>query len=132
MRWPEVSQWSGGFPSWSPLQPMFGGQPIRLEDGMVDGRYEVRAELPGLDPAKDVDVTTRDGVLTIRAQRSERSISDGRSEFGYGSFVRSVTLPPGTNEDDIKVAYRDGILTVSVGMKPTATADRRVDADSGA
>ncbi|MBW0012866.1 MAG: Hsp20/alpha crystallin family protein [Mycobacterium sp.] len=111
---------------------MFGGQPIRLEDGMVDGRYEVRAELPGLDPAKDVDVTTRDGVLTIRAQRSERSISDGRSEFGYGSFVRSVTLPPGTNEDDIKVAYRDGILTVSVGMKPTATADRRVDADSGA
>ena len=32
-RWPEVSPWLGGFPSWSTLQPMFGGQPIRLEDG---------------------------------------------------------------------------------------------------
>ena len=24
-RWPEVSQWLGGFPSWSMLPPMFGG-----------------------------------------------------------------------------------------------------------
>jgi len=77
---------------------MFGGQLIRLEDGMNDGRYEIRAELPGIDPAKDVDVTARDGVLTIRAQRGENRKSNGRSEFTYGSFVRSVTLPQGSNE----------------------------------
>jgi HSP20 family molecular chaperone IbpA len=124
-RWPEVSQWLGGFPSWSMLQPMFGGQPIRLEDGINDGRYEIRAELPGVDPAKDVDVTTRDGVLTIRAQRSEKDESKGRSEFSYGSFVRSVTLPPGSNENDISVTYRDGILTVSVGLQPGAPGEKR-------
>jgi len=64
-RWPELSPWQDGFPSWPALQPMLGGQPIRLEDKMNDGRYEIRAELPGIDPAKDVDVSYRDGILTV-------------------------------------------------------------------
>jgi len=127
-RWPELSQWLGGFPSWPTLQPIFGGQPIRLEDEMNDGRYEIRAELPGIDPAKDVEVTTRDGVLTIRAQRTEKAQSTGRSEFSYGSFVRSVTLPPGSNEKDISVTYRDGILTVSVPQ--AAPAEKRIHVGS--
>jgi len=130
-RWPEVSQWLGGFPSWPMLQPIFGGQPLRLEDGINDGRYEIRAELPGIDPAKDVDVTARDGVLTIRAQRSEKAESKGRSEFSYGSFVRSVTLPPGANDQDISVTYRDGILTVSVGLTQAAPAEKRIRVSSG-
>ena len=46
-RWPELSPWLDGFPSWPALQPMFGGQLIRLEDRMNDDRYEIRAELPG-------------------------------------------------------------------------------------
>lgn len=131
-RWPELSQWLGGFPSWPALQPMFGGQLIRLEDGMNDGRYEIRAELPGIDPAKDVDVTARDGVLTIRAQRGENRKSNGRSEFTYGSFVRSVTLPPGSNERDLNVTYRDGILTVSVGLPQAAPAEKHSSGASGA
>lgn len=64
-RWPELSPWLDGYPSWPALQPMFGGQLIRLEDKMNDGCYEVRAELPGIDPAKDVDVSYRDGILTV-------------------------------------------------------------------
>ena len=130
-RWPELPARLGGFSSWPTLQPMFGGQLIRLEDGMNDGRYEIRAEMPGVDPAKDVDVTTRDGVLTIRAQRSEKAESKGRSEFSYGSFVRSVTLPPGSNEKDINVTYHDGILTVSVGLPQAAPAEKHVSVNSG-
>jgi uncharacterized membrane protein len=131
-RWPESWHWPGGFPSWPALQPMFGGQLIRLEDGMNDGRYEIRAELPGIDPAKDVDVTMRDGVLTIRAQRAEKAQSKGRSEFSYGSFVRSVPLPPGSNEKDISVTYRDGILTVSVGLAQAAPTETHTSVTSGA
>jgi HSP20 family molecular chaperone IbpA len=52
---------------------MFGGQPIRLEDRMKDGRYELRAELPGINPAKDVDITARDGMLTIRPSAARRA-----------------------------------------------------------
>lgn len=130
-RWPEVSPWLGAFPSWPTLHPVFGGQPIRLEDRINNGRYEIRAELPGIDPAKDVDVTTRDGVLTIRAQRSEEAESKGRSEFSYGSFVRSVTLPPGSNEQDISVNYLDGILTVSMGLAQAAPDEKRIHVSSG-
>ena len=86
---------------------------IRLEDELKEGRYEVRAELPGVDPAKDVDITVRDGVLTIKAERTEKE-SNGRSEFSYGSFVRAVSLPQGADEDAITASYDKGILTVSV------------------
>ena len=44
--WPELSEGLPGFPSWATLRPVFGGQPIRLEDQMKDGRYQIRAELP--------------------------------------------------------------------------------------
>jgi len=114
-----LSDWFPGFPSWSTLPAVFGGQPIRLEDEMKDGRYEIRAELPGIDPGKDVDITARDGVLTIKAERRVETGSDGRSEFSYGSFLRSVQLPPGAREDDITASYDKGILTVSVGVSDT-------------
>ena len=45
--------------------------PIRLEEEITDGHYVVRAELPGIDPAKDVVITVCDNRLTIKAERSE-------------------------------------------------------------
>jgi len=111
-----------GFPSWTGLRPLIDTHLIRLEDEMQDGHYLLRAELPGIDPAKDVDITVRDGQLTIKAQRSEKKEAKGRSEFSYGSFTRSVTLPAGANEDDIKASYDKGILTVDVAVPEKAAA----------
>jgi HSP20 family protein len=112
--WPELSDLVAGFPSWASLRPPFGNHLIRVEDELKDGNYELRAEIPGVDPDKDVDITVRDGLLTIKAQRSEKKESNGRSEFSYGSFLRTVTLPTGADEDAIKASYDKGILTVSV------------------
>jgi len=123
---PEFSEFFGGFPSFAGLRPMFDTRLMRMEDEMTGGRYEVRAEIPGIDPAKDVDITVRDGQLTIKAERSEKKEFDGRSEFSYGSFVRTASLPAGANEDDIKATYDKGILTVSVGVSEPATAERHV------
>ena len=111
---PELSELFEGFPSWSNLRGAFGNNVIRVEDELKEGNYELRAEIPGVDPAKDVDITVRDGVLTIKSERTEKKESGGRSEFSYGSFVRSVTLPPGADEDAIRATYDKGILTVSV------------------
>jgi HSP20 family molecular chaperone IbpA len=108
-----------GFPSLATLR---SGHTIRLEDEMQDGHYLLRAELPGIDPAKDVDITVREGQLIIKAERSEKKESKGRSEFSYGSFIRSVTLPAGANEDDIKATYDKGILTVDVTVPEQAAA----------
>jgi HSP20 family molecular chaperone IbpA len=128
---PELSEFFEGFPSWSHLRPALGSNVIRVEDELKDGNYELRAEIPGVDPAKDVDVTVRDGVLTIKAQRSEKKESNGRSEFSYGSFIRSVTLPAGADEDAIKAGYDKGILTVSVPVTEAESAEKHVAVESG-
>ncbi len=116
---PDWSDLWTGFPSLATLR---SGHMIRLEEDVQDGHYVVRAELPGIDPAKDVDITVRDGQLTIKAERSEQKESKGRSEFSYGSFTRSVTLPAGADEDDIKATYDKGILTVDVAVPERAAA----------
>ena len=38
-------------------------------------------------------------------------------EFRYGSFTRSLPLPPHVDEDDVTASYEHGILTVSVGLQ---------------
>lgn len=118
---PEMSELFTGFPSWAGRWPLREGHLIRLEDRMEDGHYVVRAELPGVDPAKDVDITVSNGQLTIKAERSETKETNGRSEFSYGSFVRSITLPAGANEEDIRATYDKGILSVSVAVSEPAT-----------
>ncbi len=123
---PEFSELFNGFPGWADLRPTLENRLMRLEDEMADGHYVVRAEIPGIDPAKDVDITVRDGRLTIKAERSEKTESRGRSEFSYGSFVRSVTLPEGADEDDITASYDKGILTVSVPVSQVTPAEKHI------
>jgi HSP20 family molecular chaperone IbpA len=128
---PEISDLLAAFPSFAGIRPVFDTRLLRLEDEMTkDGRYEVRAEVPGVDPGKDVDITVRDGRLTIKAERTEKQESRGRSEFSYGSFARIVSLPPGADEDDIKATYDNGILTVSVGVSGTKKTEKRIQIDS--
>jgi HSP20 family molecular chaperone IbpA len=127
---PAFSELFTAFPSFAGLRPVVGTRLMRLEDEIKEGRYEVRAELPGIDPSKDVDITVRDGELTIKAERTEQKEFNGRSEFSYGSFVRTVLLPAGGNEDDIKATYDKGILTVSVAVSEPKPAEKRVQVQS--
>jgi HSP20 family protein len=92
-------------------------QPIRIEDLIEDDRYMIRAELAGIDPEKDVEVTVGAGYLTIRAERHDTTEGKHRTEFRYGSFSRSLPLPANANPDDVKAIYDHGILTVAVGLK---------------
>jgi HSP20 family molecular chaperone IbpA len=123
---PELAELFGGFPAFAGLRPTLDTRVMRLEDEMKDGRYVVRAEMPGVDPAKDVDITVRDGQLSIKAERTEKKDFDGRSEFSYGSFVRTVSLPAGADEDNIEATYDQGILTVSVDVSQPKPAERHV------
>src|SRR5689334_22118416 len=75
---------------------------IRLEDRVTDTEYTVRAELPGLDPEKDVQVTVAHGLLTVHAERKEESQTKHRTEFRYGVFERAVRLPANADETGVK------------------------------
>ncbi len=89
---------------------------IRVEEEVKDNELVVRAELPGVDPDRDVEISVTDGQLHIRAERrekkEEKDKGNYRSEFRYGSFFRSIPLPKGVKEEDIKASYRDGVLEV--------------------
>ena len=80
---------------WTVLRPA-ASHPMRLEDYVNDGTYVLRAELPGVDPEKDIEVTVAKGVLTISAHRSRRS--RGCGTFGPAATTRS---PSATADGDL-------------------------------
>ena len=102
---PELSELFSGFPTFvslpsiAGLRPFFDNNLLRLEDETREGFYQVRAELPGVDPIEDIDITVRDGQLTIKAERAQTDETNGLSEFSYGSFARTIALPVGADED---------------------------------
>jgi HSP20 family molecular chaperone IbpA len=127
--WPEITELFSGFPTLGARRPLLGNHVIKVEDAITDGRYELRAEIPGVNPEKDIDVTISRGVLTIKAQRSATTETDGHSEFSYGSFMRSVTLPA-DSEDEVKASYDKGILTVTVPLKVSEVPEKHVPIES--
>jgi HSP20 family protein len=89
---------------------------LRVEE-LTDGdTLVIRAEMPGIDPDKDVEISMHDGMLHIRAERKESEESKGkteyRSEFRYGMFERTLPLPAGVTESDVTATYKDGILEI--------------------
>lgn len=126
--WSDLVARFEALPAWSSVE----GHMIRVEEHLDDGRYTLRAELPGVDPEKDVDISVRDGQLMIKAERTERKEEGTRSEFHYGSFYRSMTLPLGAKEDDIAATYDDGILTVTMPVAEAETAVKHIDVKKSA
>ena len=122
---PELSELFTGWPTFAGLRPFH--HVLRMEDETRDGYYLVRTELPGIDPIEDLEVTVRDGQLTIKASRRAPAEADGRSEFVYGTFERTVTLPVGADEDDIHATYDRGILTVSVPLSDDESVARHIE-----
>jgi len=109
---------------WFDLDPR--GSLIRVEDIHADGEYRIRAELPGVDPEKDIQVTVSDGVLEIRAERREEEHAKHHSEFRYGMLHRAVRLPAGADESDIKAKYDRGVLTITVPIKEPKPTGRTI------
>ncbi|WP_051389157.1 Hsp20/alpha crystallin family protein [Arthrobacter sp. 35W] len=109
---------------------------LRVEEYRDGETMVVRAELPGIDPDRDADVSINNGILTIKVERREdakRKEAGGyRSEFRYGSVSRNISLPPGIREEDIKASYQDGILEIRIPAPPAGeTTSSKVRIDRG-
>jgi HSP20 family molecular chaperone IbpA len=86
----------------SPLFPVLGltsDDPIRLEEFTDDGHLVVCAELPCVDPEKDIQVPAEDALLTIRGERRNEIEYEARgrhfSEMRYGLSSRTIPFPWG-------------------------------------
>ncbi|MGY1633467.1 Hsp20/alpha crystallin family protein [Geodermatophilus sp. SYSU D01186] len=107
------------------------GEDVISVDEYRDGDTQViRAELAGIDPDRDVELTVLDGTLRIDAERRVEQDTEDRGytrhELRYGRFTRTLPLPPGATESDIAASYRDGILEIRVPIaeppaEPTPT-----------
>ena len=67
---------------------------------------------------KDIVIDVRDGVLTLKGERSyEKEVAEDkyyRKERTYGKFERSFTLPVNVDAEHIKAEYKDGVLKIEV------------------
>ena len=102
---------------------------LRVEEYREDGTLVVKAEVPGINPESDVEINLVGNQLQIGVRREERSEHKGKdgyhSEFRYGTFSRSVTLPTGVTQDDVQASYRDGVLEVRVPLPEEAVSGPR-------
>jgi HSP20 family molecular chaperone IbpA len=119
---PDLADWLES--PWTGPPPFLAGQVFRVEESIRDDRHVIRAELPGLDPEKDIEVTVEGRILTIRAERRQQDNGPCRSEFRYGSLARAVRLPARVDAADVTARYDKGVLEVSVPVavvKPEGT-----------
>jgi len=76
--------------------------------------YRLRGDLPGM-VKKDIDIEITEDVLTIKGERKNESINqDDYSEFTYGEFSRSFSLPDDVKQDAIKASMKDGVLALEI------------------
>ncbi len=91
----------------------------------------IEAELPGVDE-KDVTLTIKDSVLTLKGQKRHSKEEKDENHFlmerSYGSFMRSVQLPDSIDESKVEARYDKGILTITAEKRPDAVkAEKRIE-----
>ena len=77
----------------------------------------VTTELEGINP-KDLDVSVKGDLLTLRGSREPEQLGEGerylRYERGHGAFSRSISLPFPVEADKVGAKYTNGILKLTL------------------
>lgn len=118
---------------WEPLRRLADQREaaaIPVEEYVEDDHLVIRAELPGVDPDKDISLSVDAGVLHIHAERreqhEERKRDRYQSELRYGAFSRAIRLPADASAGDVEASYADGILTVRLPIDPERAERTRI------
>ncbi|MGZ4334912.1 MAG: Hsp20/alpha crystallin family protein [Gaiellaceae bacterium] len=95
----------------------------------TDDAVHYAFDLPGI-PKDKIAIEVEDGALTVSATREREQKVEGdrfqRFERRYGSFSRTVGLPQGISEEEIKARYEHGVLEISV-PKPEQVKPKRIE-----
>lgn len=93
-----------------------------------DKEFKITAELPGIE-AKDVQITTSEGYVTIKGEKKEEKKEEKegyfRQERSYGSFQRVVALPDTASFDKAEATFKNGVLSLSIPKKAGAQSKER-------
>ncbi len=74
-------------------------------------------EVPGLTPEEIEVQVTADAVIIDGERKEERHVDEQgvkRSEFRYGKFHRTISLPEKVQRDRVQAKYEHGILKLTL------------------
>jgi HSP20 family protein len=115
----------GRFPALRTAGEDLGASTLGLDVFETDDEYVVKAAVPGVDP-KDVDIQVEDDILTIKgeSQQKDEVNEDNylRRELRYGSFQRSLRLPPTVDTEKATATFEHGVLKLTLPKKAEAKA----------
>jgi HSP20 family protein len=114
--------------SWNANQT--GGFTPVLDVRETEEGYLVLVDLPGVK-SDDVTIEVSDHVLSISGSRAPAETGEPQlSERPHGSFVRTLTLPQGVDDEKIAANYSDGVLELHV-PKPVAQRPKKIAIGNG-
>ena len=129
----EPSRMFREFFRWDPFAEMF---PASESHGKFVPAFEVRetkegctfkGDLPGVEES-DIEVRVSNNQLTVSGKRDEERSEEGDTYYAverkYGSFLRTFTLPEGSDTDNIQAEIKNGVLRVEVPKRPEAEAKK--------
>ena len=86
-------------------------------------KYICRVSLPGVEP-KEIEINLQGNLLTIKGEKritkTLKEVEVKHSEFLYGSFERTLTLPEGIVVDKLVAEFHNGVLEVTAPIAVAA------------
>jgi HSP20 family protein len=103
-----------GVERWWPARDSGVGMPAL---DLYEEKDEVvaKVELPGLEK-EDIEIHVSDNLLTIKGEKKKEEETKRENyyklERSYGSFSRTIDLPPGVQGDKARASFKNGVLEI--------------------
>lgn len=101
-----------------------------------DEAVTVTADLPGF-AKDDIEISIRDGRLSIRAEREEESQMGGsdedttyhRRERTHHELSRTLRIPADVDEENASASHQNGVLTVTLPKSEIVEEGHSIDVE---
>lgn len=91
----------------------------------MDDEYVFVMDLPGFEKA-DIDLSFRDGVLSVRAHADAEEGSDSYRARRSRRVARQVPIATAVDEAEISATYHNGVLEVRLPIADDGEDDHRI------
>jgi len=97
-----------------------------------DKKIIVKADLPGINK-NDIKLHLDRDILTIfgetKREKETKSEKHYYSERSFGKIQRSIRLPEGVKQKDIKASYKDGVLEIEMPKGEVQETGRDIEVE---
>lgn len=121
--------WSEAFSDFPRFGHLFGASGLEpvMDIYQTPDHWVIKALVPGIRP-EDLEVTTQDGLLTIKGElKQDEQVRDEDyilRERRYGTFTRTVRLPGNVEVNNAEAHYENGVLTLRIPKAEEAKPKR--------